>query len=77
VALLELSKGRAVALPEGIGYRRQLCDSHSLLLSVVDAVAIGGHSRIELTDKLLIRVVALAILRHAAEHPDGDRKRES
>jgi hypothetical protein len=72
VVLLELPKGRAVALPEGIGYGRQLRDSHGLLLSVVNAVAVGGHSRVELTDKLLIRVVALAILRDATEHPHGD-----
>jgi len=46
-------------------------------LGEFDAVAVPGNRFVELTDELLIRLVSLATRRDPAEHPHGDRERES
>jgi hypothetical protein len=39
----------------------------------LDETSVRGDSPIQLTEEPIIRVVALALRRDAAEHPHGDR----
>ena len=74
---LELSKSRAVAALERVRDPWIACKLLDRCLGGFDSLAVRGNSRVELTDEPRIGVVPLALRRESAEHPHGDRERES